>query len=78
MNYTQHKSIWTTIVHKRSFQRQAKTRSQAVIPFPAVGGIMYVSIGPSGLSRVFRDIVGRGFMIASHIRSAGESRAVSV
>jgi hypothetical protein len=42
---------------------------------------MCVSNGLGDLSRVFRDIVGRDFIIAGHIRSArerGQRRAVSV
>jgi hypothetical protein len=41
-----------------------------MFPFSAVS-VMRVGVGLSNLPRVFRDIVGRGFMIAGHIRSVG-------
>ena len=39
-----------------------------MFPFSTVGGIICVVIGLNNLSRVFRYIVDRGFMIASHVR----------
>jgi len=63
----QYKSVSNTVIHEGSFQKQAKTRPRAVFPFSAVGGVMRVGVGLSDLSRVFRNIVGRGFMIAGHV-----------